>query len=345
MFGIKLSQRVEACLAPSRRALLSAAAGLAMSGARAATPDPARPDRLRYQGWAGTVLVAEIAEALGYLDPIKLEWVGDTTSGPQDLQAAATGNTEFAGAFNGSVMKLIGAGAPVKAVIAYQGADNVTCCGLFVPEASPIRSASDLAGRTVGVNTLRAQQECFVDQYMLSSGLDASTVGDVTLISVSPVIAEGALRHGRIDAVALAQFFRDEAMARGGLRELVTDVHLYGTANMDSLIMRESYLTRFPNQAAHFVAATARAIAWTQDTPRADVIALLVDIIRKRKRGESEAPVRHWHSSGIVTRGGVMTPRDFTQFQAWYGWRGDQRTATLGTDLIYTNRFNPYRRS
>lgn len=313
----------------------------AMPGSRAVA-DPARAGRLRYQGWPGTVLLPELAEALGYLGTIRLEWVGGTSSGPQDLQAAATGSTDFAGAFNGSVMRLIGAGAPVRAVIAYAGADPVSCCGLFVPDASPVRRVSDLAGRIVGVNTLRAQQQCFVEQAMLAAGLDDRAARQVTLVAVSPVIAEAALRHGRIDAAALSLFFRDDAMARGGLRELTNDHQLYGTANMDSIIMRDSYLERFPEQAGRFVAGVARAIAWAQDTPRAEVVALLCDIIRKRGRGESEIPVRHWRSSSIATRGGVMVPTDFVRFQSWYARRGDVHTATLPAGLIYTNRFNPY---
>ena len=37
---------------------------------------------------------------------IKLDWVGNTISGPQDIQSAATGQTDFGGAFAGAVAKL-----------------------------------------------------------------------------------------------------------------------------------------------------------------------------------------------------------------------------------------------
>src|SRR5256885_12050652 len=111
---------------------------------------------LRYQGAAGQVNPAELAADLGYLGDVKLDWVGNTISGPQDIQSAATGQTDFGGAFNGAVVKLVAAGAPVKAVISYYGSDQYAYNGFYVLEDSPIRSAKDLTGAKVGMNTLGA---------------------------------------------------------------------------------------------------------------------------------------------------------------------------------------------
>ncbi len=66
----------------------------------------------------------ELAEDLGYLAPIRLKWVGNTYSGPQDIQAAVTGDTDFGGAFNAAIEKLVAAGAPIKAVIGNSGCDK-----------------------------------------------------------------------------------------------------------------------------------------------------------------------------------------------------------------------------
>src|SRR5580698_5717671 len=89
---------------------------LAALPAYAQTPEKVE---LRYQGWASKVLYPELAEDLGYLAPIRLKWVGNTISGPQDIQAAVTGDIDYGGAFNGSIVKLVAAHAPIKAVIAY----------------------------------------------------------------------------------------------------------------------------------------------------------------------------------------------------------------------------------
>ena len=71
-----------------------------MAAAAAASGEPETME-LRYQGWAGTVTLPELAEDLGYLAPVKLKWIGNTISGPQDIQTAATGSVDFGGAFNG----------------------------------------------------------------------------------------------------------------------------------------------------------------------------------------------------------------------------------------------------
>ena len=57
---------------------------------------------IRYQGWAGQVTFVELADDLGYLAPLKLKWVGNTISGPQDIQTVVTGDTDIGGAFYGA---------------------------------------------------------------------------------------------------------------------------------------------------------------------------------------------------------------------------------------------------
>src|SRR5207249_9997886 len=112
----------------TRRDFLSllgiSSAGLAIAAcgkSASATSGGGGTATLRYQGSAGQVTPAELAADLGYLPGIKLKWVGNTISGPQDIQSAATGQTDFGGAFNGAVTKLVAAGAPITAVISYYG--------------------------------------------------------------------------------------------------------------------------------------------------------------------------------------------------------------------------------
>ena len=79
---------------------------------------------LRYQGWVGQVTPPELAADLGYLGGVKLKWIGNTISGPQDIQAATTGDIDFGGAFNGAIVKLKASKAPITAVIGYYGSDQ-----------------------------------------------------------------------------------------------------------------------------------------------------------------------------------------------------------------------------
>ncbi|HQC29958.1 MAG TPA: hypothetical protein PK342_11285, partial [Methylotenera sp.] len=60
---------------------------------------------LNYQGTNSFVTYPELAEDLGYLGPIKLNYLGSIIGGPQDLQSLATGDVDFATAFNGAIIK------------------------------------------------------------------------------------------------------------------------------------------------------------------------------------------------------------------------------------------------
>src|SRR6202012_3892615 len=129
---------------------------------------------IRYQGWAGQVTFVELADDLGYLAPLKLKWVGNTISGPQDIQTVVTGDTDIGGAFYGAIIKLIAARAPVKAVIGYYGSDAETYYGYYVKEDSPIRTAHDLIGKKVAVNTLGAHLEFVLREYLARNGLSTA---------------------------------------------------------------------------------------------------------------------------------------------------------------------------
>jgi ABC-type nitrate/sulfonate/bicarbonate transport system substrate-binding protein len=118
-------------LSTTRRQFVSllgvAAAGAAVAAcgkaAHSSAAAGAKTTTLRYQGSVGQVTPPELAQDLGYLGNVNLKWVGNTISGPQDIQSAATGQIDYGGAFNGSVAKLAAAGAPITAVIGYYGVD------------------------------------------------------------------------------------------------------------------------------------------------------------------------------------------------------------------------------
>src|SRR6266404_1172397 len=107
------------------RVLLAGAVALGFTAPAFAEP-PLEKTEIRYQGWASQVTFTELAEDLGYLAPLRLKWVGNTISGPQDIQTVVTGDIDVGGAFYGAILKLIAAKAPIKAVVGYYGSDANT---------------------------------------------------------------------------------------------------------------------------------------------------------------------------------------------------------------------------
>ncbi|MGY1745416.1 ABC transporter substrate-binding protein [Blastococcus sp. SYSU D00695] len=297
---------------------------------------------LRYQGWANQVTLPELAEHLGYLDGVHLEWVGNTTSGPQDIQAAASGAVDVGGAFDGAVAKLATSGAPVTAVVAYYGSDADAFNGFYVLDGSPITEARDLIGRTVGVNTLGGHNEAVIDTWLLQQGLSWDEVQQVQLVPLPPPNIDSALRHGQIDVAALSGQFRDQTLATGGVRALFTDSEIFGDFNAGSYVLRDDFIAEHPDAVRTFASGIGRAIEWTRTTPHEEVLATYTEIIEQRGRNESTDSLPFWRSTGVATRGGVIEDEDFTRWADWLQQTGALEDGELDPADVYTNEYNSF---
>ena len=298
---------------------------------------------LRYQGWAGQVLVPELAEDLGYLTPIKLKWVGNTISGPQDIQSAVTGDTDFGGAFNGSIVKLIAARAPLKAVIAYYGADRDTYTGLYLLDDNPITTPRDLLGKKIGMNTLGAYQEYLLTDYLIRAGLTRDGVQQITLVAAPPMNLAQMLRQKQVEATFLSDIARDKAVQQGGIHALIADFGTYGAFSLASYVLTDKFIKEKPNTAQKFVEAIAKAIEWARATPRDEVIARMRKITKARQRNEDPTIVDYWKSIAVAGKGGLMKEQEFSAYIEWYVKTGQLKEGRIRASDVYTNRFNPYR--
>jgi ABC-type nitrate/sulfonate/bicarbonate transport system substrate-binding protein len=311
---------------------------------QAAMAEPAlEKTEIRYQGWAGQVTFTELAEDLGYLAPLKLKWVGNTISGPQDTQTVVTGDVDIGGAFYGAIIKLIAARAPIRAVVGYYGSDDNTYNGYFVKEDSPIKTARDLIGRKVAVNSLGAHLEFVLREYLARNGLSPGEAKQVTLVAIPPVAGEQALRQGSVDVTTLSGVLRDKALERGGLRRLFADTDLFGNFTGGSYVLREKFIKDNPSASHKLIEGISRAIAWAQATPPEEVRARFERIIAERKRNEDASPIKYWKSTGVAAKGGLIGD---AEVQVWIDWLvkdGLLKPDQLKPSDIYTNEFNFYR--
>lgn len=303
---------------------------------------PLEKTEIRYQGWVGQVTWIELAEDLGYLAPLKAKWVGNTISGPQDIQTVVTGDADLGGAFNGAVVKLLAKKAPVKAVLGYYGVDENTWSGYYVKEDSPIKSARDLIGKKIAVNTLGAHHEFMVREYLERAKLSDAEAKQVTLVVTPPVTGEQALRQGHVEVTTLGGVLRDKARERGGIRPLFTDRDLYGNFTAGSIVLHNKFIEQNPNTSRHLVSALARSIEWARNTPAAEVRARFVKIIEGRKRAETADTIQYWKSTGVAGTGGVIKD---SELQIWINWLvkdGLLKPGQVKPSDLYTNAFNPY---
>lgn len=296
---------------------------------------------VRYQGWASQVGWSELAESLGYFQKVKLEWVGDTTSGPQDIQAVATGEIDTGSAFNGSVAKLQQAGSKVTGVVSTNGSDTETFHGYYSLEGSGIETAQDLVGKKVGINTLGAYHEYAIKEWLHRQGVSDADIKNVGLTVVPPINTELALREQQIEVGNLGTIFKDVALQKGGLHEIFRDTSLIGNLSIATAVFRDDYIDENPEVVKDYVQGVARAIRWAQLRPREEVVNRFVSIIDDRGRNENTEFVKQWKSPGVPVPGGVIEPDEFT---LWIdeAVRLGELPAGIKVDELYTNEFNPY---
>ena len=332
-------------LATSAAALLAASAMISTGSAQAA--DELETKVIRYQSSTGAdVSPLELADALGYLAPLTLERVGDVQGGPANLQAAATGQTDIASAFNGAVLNIVAAGAPLTAVVSWRGTNELTSPGLYALDDGTINNARDLIGKKIGVNTLGANQEAVSSIYLAKGGLTPAEIKQVTFVPLPTPNVEQSLRNGQISAASLGFTFRDAALARGGIKALVRNVDLLGSYNDNTGVLRSDFIAKNPNTTKHLVSALARSIAWSQqkekEDKRADVVEVYSKYLEAKGRGNGLAPLKYWQSLGIETEGGWIKKQDFAMWVDWLNSRGEIDGSAIDLTKVYSNDFNPY---
>ncbi len=297
---------------------------------------------LRYQGTAGFVTFPELAADLGYLGEIQLNYVGNVLGGPPDLQALATGDVDFATAFNGAIVKFAASGVDIISLVGSYGSDANTGIGFYVTDDSPIKTARDLIGKKIAVNTLGAHAEFTIKEYLYRNGLSKEEVEKVELVVLPPVNSEQALRTGQVDVAQLQSILRDKALERGGIHPLVVDVDLFGEFTAGNYVFTKAFVSKNPNTTRQFVDGVARAIEWAKSTPREEVLARLTKIINKRGRNEDARLVQFWKSTGIADKGGLVSEKQYQQWIDWLVRDGQLVAGKIKAKDLFDNRFNPY---
>lgn len=220
----------------------------------------------------------------------------------------------------------------------YYGSDTKTFSGYYVTADSPIKSAKDLIGKKIAVNTLGAHHEAVINSYLSKNGLSQDEIKQVQLVPLAPNDTEEAIRLGQVDAGTLGSVLQDRAVEAGGLRSLFSDVELFGSFAGGQIVLRNDFLEKNPTTARTFTTAIAKAIKWATETPREEVIARFRKIIEARGRNESTATLQYWKSPGVPDNG-VIQDQDFTRWASWLKTSGIVKTE-LNTAKYYTNKYN-----
>jgi ABC-type nitrate/sulfonate/bicarbonate transport system substrate-binding protein len=299
---------------------------------------------IRYQSYAGAVDPLQLADALGYLDGLELEKVGDTTGGPMSLQALASRQTDIgASAFFGAITQLVATGVPIKAVIPTYGSENGLDQKLVVPADSPIESARDLIGKKIAVNTLGANSEAILDTWFDQEGLTKEEQDQVTLVVLPPLNTPQALEEGQVDAAVVAFLGYEQAAKTMELRTVVKDVDVVGPYSGGGLSMRTDFMEQNPTTTKTLVEGVAKAVNFIETHEEQEVFDVLFPYLEEKGFGDYIEPVEA-NFPGTLGVPAEPTIED-ADIELWLDWlesRGDVDTGAIEPSDVYTNEYNPY---
>ncbi len=226
-----------------------------------------------------------VMEASGVLRgaPYKVEWSEFAAASPL-LEALSAGAVDVGGVGDAPFIFAYAAGAPIKAVLAYDSGARGTSTAVVVPAGSTIHTVADLKGRKVA--TIKGS----IGHFLLLRLLDRAGVKarDVQVVFLDPGSARGALSSGSIDAWATWSPYIGLATLHDGARILadgqgVLDGSGFFAASDKAIAGKRAIV-------ADFLVRLAKAQAWAETHPDAygDVLAkdtgLPTDVARDAAR-------------------------------------------------------------
>lgn len=332
-------------LSNARKIAVTIGAVLAVAGAAGcsagAAEDGKETTTIRFQTGPGLLNYAELADALGYLDTVKLESVGEVQGGPAALQALATGQTDIAvGPFNGATAKVVSTGVKLTAVAATYGSTEEVNSSILTLDDSGITSGKDLIGKKVAVNTLGANAEAVLDTYLAKEGLTAQQIDQVTLVPLPGINSEPALRKGQVDAAYLGFASKALALKHGGIKVLADDTDFVGAYNGGSYVLKDDFIEDNPSTTQELVAGITKAIEWDQAHTPEETLKVYSKYLTDKGRGQYVKALANWSGNGVATPGGVLRDQDFSIWIDWLKDSGEIEAASLKAGDLYTNEFN-----
>jgi NitT/TauT family transport system substrate-binding protein len=197
-------------------ALLTAVAGC--GGNEPAQPSaPGVPDKVN----VGVIAIVDVApiylgKQKGYFNDVKIDLtLTPNQGGAVIVPGVVNGQFQFGFSNVTSLMLAAGRGVPVKIVsngVASTGEQGKDFSAVLVKNDSPVRTAADLVGRNVSVNTLKNIGDTTVRASVRKAGGDPKGVKftELPLPEMAP-----ALAANRVDAIWVVEPFVTLALAQG----------------------------------------------------------------------------------------------------------------------------------
>lgn len=183
------------------------------------------------------------------------------------VPAVMSGKTQFGFSNVVSMMVAQSKGLPVRLVgpgVRSTGEQGKDFQGVAVPANSPIRTAADLEGKKVGVNTLNNICGVSINQSVRKAGGDPSRL---TYVEIPPPDMPTALDTGQIDATCMSEPFLSSYLAKGGRVVASNYVDVAPQADIGAYFTSEQVLKSDPDLVKRFTEALAESSAYADKHP------------------------------------------------------------------------------
>jgi NitT/TauT family transport system substrate-binding protein len=179
---------------------------------------PGKPDKVT----AGVIAIVDVApiylgKQKGFFTKRNIDLTLTTSQGGAAIvTGVVAGQLQIGFSNMTSLLVASSKNVPVKVVcngVASTGVDGKDYGGVVVKAGSPVKTAADLAGRSVSVNTLQNIGDTTVRASVRKAGGDPKAVKFVELAFPD---MPAALQAGRIDAIWVVEPFLSAAVAAGG---------------------------------------------------------------------------------------------------------------------------------
>jgi ABC-type nitrate/sulfonate/bicarbonate transport system substrate-binding protein len=208
-----------------------------------------------------------VAQAKGFFtqERVRVDFVGQFASGPAIVQAAGTNNVDGGQSALTGLINGVSHGVQVIGVADSQTEfTNAPLQQWFVLQNSPIKTAQDLKGRKIGVNSLAGS---FYYTFLLYLQKHGMTKSDVQFVVIPHNNQEQALRSRQIDVAGLIDPYSVHIQQQGGVRTLFRGVDVLGENQFSLIFFRKDFVNKNPEVVKRFVQAYQQAIQFIYTHP------------------------------------------------------------------------------
>jgi ABC-type nitrate/sulfonate/bicarbonate transport system substrate-binding protein len=210
----------------------------------------------------------------------------------------------------------------------------------IVRSDSAIRSARDLAGKTIAMGARGAMWEYATKEYLKKSGVPTDRLN---ILVVPPPQHEQVLRSRQVDVIVAVSPISDNILGGGGTRVLTTLYDIFGKNTGGAgfgVVVRDEFARKNPDLVKRLVAALVKTDQWAQKNPeqaRKTVAAIL------KKRNQNPVIAKYWKPP-YLRNYGLLNDRDVSYWLDWFVQEGKLKSGEIKPADIYTNEYNPHYR-